>query len=211
MKIQHITEKYWEANSKKPKLTKPNPGHQSPHPGQSRGFVGEDNVNEKMMDFGGKYIDQDFMDLVKLMKGRGQGSAQELASNLLEFLSFAMNDPKFGKLPLARFGDNIKLVYNQFSANQSFKQHDQDKAEYKKLDAPITQRQPQESLKYNSLEESVGEFITEEEFDQLAEKQDACYHKVKSRYKVWPSAYASGALVKCRKVGAKNWGKSKGK
>ena len=43
-------------------------------------------------------------------------------------------------------------------------------------------------------------------------KKDACYHKVKSRYKVWPSAYASGALVKCRKVGAKNWGnKSKKK
>jgi len=40
-------------------------------------------------------------------------------------------------------------------------------------------------------------------------KRDACYHKVKSRYKVWPSAYASGALVKCRKVGAKNWGNSK--
>ena len=37
-------------------------------------------------------------------------------------------------------------------------------------------------------------------------KKDACYRKVKSRYKVWPSAYASGALVKCRKVGAKNWG-----
>lgn len=40
----------------------------------------------------------------------------------------------------------------------------------------------------------------------LAEKKDACYSKVKSRYKVWPSAYASGALVRCRKVGAKNWG-----
>ena len=37
-----------------------------------------------------------------------------------------------------------------------------------------------------------------------AKKRDACYHKVKSRYDVWPSAYASGALVKCRKVGAKN-------
>ena len=36
--------------------------------------------------------------------------------------------------------------------------------------------------------------------------KDACYHKVKSRYSVWPSAYASGALVKCRKVGADNWG-----
>jgi hypothetical protein len=41
--------------------------------------------------------------------------------------------------------------------------------------------------------------------------KDACYSKVKSRYSVWPSAYASGALVKCRKVGAANWGnKSEG-
>ena len=37
-------------------------------------------------------------------------------------------------------------------------------------------------------------------------KKDACYTKVKSRYDVWPSAYSSGALVKCRKVGASNWG-----
>jgi hypothetical protein len=42
--------------------------------------------------------------------------------------------------------------------------------------------------------------------EKLDEKQDACYHKVKSRYKVWPSAYASGALVQCRKKGAANWG-----
>jgi hypothetical protein len=42
--------------------------------------------------------------------------------------------------------------------------------------------------------------------------EDACKEKVKSRYKIWPSAYASGALVKCRKVGAANWGnKSKTK
>ncbi len=42
-------------------------------------------------------------------------------------------------------------------------------------------------------------------------KKDACYHKVKRSYSVWPSAYASGALVKCRKVGAANWGNSKKK
>jgi hypothetical protein len=42
--------------------------------------------------------------------------------------------------------------------------------------------------------------------EHIAEAKDACYNKVKSRYKVWPSAYASGALVKCRKVGASNWG-----
>ena len=56
------------------------------------------------------------------------------------------------------------------------------------------------------LEDFVGKPITEEEFEKLAEKQDACYHKVKARYKVWPSAYASGALVQCRKKGAANWG-----
>ena len=52
---------------------------------------------------------------------------------------------------------------------------------------------------------SVSEDILDE---KKAKKKDACYHKVKSRYDVWPSAYASGALVRCRKVGAKNWGKS---
>ena len=36
--------------------------------------------------------------------------------------------------------------------------------------------------------------------------KDACYSKVKARYKVFPSAYASGAIAKCRKVGASNWG-----
>ena len=36
--------------------------------------------------------------------------------------------------------------------------------------------------------------------------KDACYQKVKRRYKVFPSAYASGAIAKCRKVGAANWG-----
>ena len=49
----------------------------------------------------------------------------------------------------------------------------------------------------------VGDEI---DIDEAAGEKDACYHKVKSRYSVWPSAYASGALVKCRKAGAKNWG-----
>ncbi|MDC1446396.1 hypothetical protein N8344_00325, partial [bacterium] len=53
------------------------------------------------------------------------------------------------------------------------------------------------------------EMMTEAQFDEAAGEKDACYNKVKSRYKVWPSAYASGALVKCRKVGASNWGNSK--
>ena len=40
-------------------------------------------------------------------------------------------------------------------------------------------------------------------------KKDACYHKVKASASVWPSAYASGRLVQCRKKGAANYGKGK--
>ena len=36
--------------------------------------------------------------------------------------------------------------------------------------------------------------------------KDACYHKVVSRYGPKTSAYRSGAMAKCRKVGAANWG-----
>ena len=80
-------------------------------------------------------------------------------------------------------------------------------------------RRKQENIMNDNLEKTIREIIrneikniresemmTEEQFDEKAGKKDACYHKVKARYDVWPSAYASGALVKCRKVGAKNWG-----
>ena len=46
--------------------------------------------------------------------------------------------------------------------------------------------------------------LKEKNHDQI--KRDKCYYKVKSRYKVWPSAYASLALSACRNVGAANWG-----
>ena len=50
------------------------------------------------------------------------------------------------------------------------------------------------------------EKINFSEWLELRETKDACYHKVKRRYKVWPSAYGSASLVRCRKLGAKNWG-----
>ena len=67
---------------------------------------------------------------------------------------------------------------------------------------------------YMNLEQIIAEELTavldeKKKKKKSSGKKDACYHKVKSRYKVWPSAYASGALVKCRKAGAKNWGNSK--
>src|SRR6056300_1469106 len=59
------------------------------------------------------------------------------------------------------------------------------------------------------IKEELAAVLDEKRKKKKKGKKDACYHKVRSRYDVWPSAYASGALVKCRKVGAKNWGNSK--
>ena len=51
--------------------------------------------------------------------------------------------------------------------------------------------------------------------DSSLKLKDACYNKVKARYTkdggAWPSAYGSGALSKCRKVGVSNWGEGKKK
>jgi hypothetical protein len=58
----------------------------------------------------------------------------------------------------------------------------------------------------SELRGMVEEALLEKKKKSSGGKKDACYHKVKARYDVWPSAYASGALVKCRKVGAANWG-----
>lgn len=103
---------------------------------------------------------------------------------------------------------NLNIRYNdQFNSGRA--QYDPTRVDVKQFLAKQAKIQVPEG--YQTLEEAVGNFITEEEFDRLAEKKDACYHKVKSRYKVWPSAYASGALVQCRKKGAKNWGNSKKK
>ena len=54
--------------------------------------------------------------------------------------------------------------------------------------------------------------LKKEEFvNEKAGEKDACYKKVKASAKVWPSAYASGRLVQCRKKGAGNYGnKSEG-
>ena len=69
--------------------------------------------------------------------------------------------------------------------------------------------QPQKTGGAKPTNVKTEEMNLQEVKDKLSKdsgKKDACYRKVKSRYDVWPSAYASGALVKCRKVGAANWG-----
>ena len=78
---------------------------------------------------------------------------------------------------------------------------DRDQARDRRDIARLDQENDQEEADIDRIEDYLAK-----QSEPLREKQDACYHKVKSRYKVWPSAYASGALVQCRKKGAKNWG-----
>lgn len=73
----------------------------------------------------------------------------------------------------------------------------------KRASAAAKKRREDPNAERRGAAKNVATKVREE---QLDEKQDACYNKVKSRYKVWPSAYASGALVQCRKKGAANWG-----
>lgn len=76
---------------------------------------------------------------------------------------------------------------------------DRKKMSKKKRDAVARKKRREDP---NPNRSGKAKMVTQE----AAGEKDACYKKVKSRYKVWPSAYASGALVKCRKVGASNWG-----
>jgi len=73
---------------------------------------------------------------------------------------------------------------------------------YKKLQAKIFAKDDARKMKKEEVEVTEAK----DKPGKGSGKKDACYNKVKSRYSVWPSAYASGALVKCRKVGAANWG-----
>jgi len=65
-------------------------------------------------------------------------------------------------------------------------------------------------MKMDAMIKKMGEeYVSEgDKKGKGSGKKDACYHKVKARFKVWPSAYGSGALVKCRQKGADNWGNS---
>jgi len=48
------------------------------------------------------------------------------------------------------------------------------------------------------LKAEIDQIIKENLYQVILEKNDRCTRIAKRKYKVWPSAYASGAVVKCR-------------
>ena len=131
-------------------------------------------------------------------------SSGEYQQKIIDFLN-----NNAGELGYAGLGDEVLnesiLDEKRKKNKKKGKKDDKEKKELKGL-AGETYEKTAADYKKNP------EYFNEGSIDEKKKKggkKDACYHKVKSRYKVWPSAYASGALVKCRKVGAKNWGNSK--
>ncbi len=102
------------------------------------------------------------------------------------------------------------------SKRRSMSQDERDSARRRKVAADPGQPQKSGAAKptmvstdpKKKMKENVSFAEAKDKKGKGSGTKDACYHKVKSRYSVWPSAYASGALVKCRKVGAANWGNS---
>ena len=99
------------------------------------------------------------------------------------------------------------------SKRRSMSKKERDSAARRKRAADPNQPQKTGAAKPTNVSTDPKKKMSENYFNEAKDKKgkgsgtkDACYHKVKSRYSVWPSAYASGALVKCRKVGAANWG-----
>ncbi len=48
-------------------------------------------------------------------------------------------------------------------------------------------------------QDKIEKLVAEKVIKKLQEKKDRCYRKAKATYDVFPSAYASGAIVRCRK------------
>jgi hypothetical protein len=84
-------------------------------------------------------------------------------------------------------------------------ENDMEEADIDRLEKILINLKKQRELAENTNQRRVMRDENENIIVDEA-KKDACYNKVRSRYKVWPSAYASGALVQCRKKGAANWG-----
>ena len=158
-------------------------------------------------------------------KGKKKEEAQTKSAKIVSAISSQKERERFAKMGDEKARDNYKEEAEDIQERGDFWHPDPDKD--RKLGGPGANQRAREDRAAASQPkkdyskslkpgESYYDFAkrkrTQKEEVEIHEeegKKDACYNKVKSRYSVWPSAYASGALVKCRKKGAANWGNSK--
>ncbi|WDS60887.1 hypothetical protein SBM1_00014 [Synechococcus phage S-BM1] len=153
---------------------------------------------------------ESYMDYAKRQKGSSSVSAKPKKKSLLGRLGLKKEEMEVQE----GMGDvaikAIRATQGKKPAELSKRTALIRKIKQKQLNSYLKKRDDKKKERVTNV--GIGEeleWLTEEQFDEAAGEKDACYKKVKARYSVWPSAYASGALVKCRKVGAANWGNSK--
>lgn len=152
-------------------------------------------------------------------KGKKKEEAQSKSARIVSAISSQKERERFAKMGDEKARDNYKEeVENIEEKNWIQGAIKKPGALKKELGVPEDKKIPADKLKAAAKKggkegQRARLAITlkglnkeEVEIQEEEGKKDACYKKVKARYSVWPSAYASGALVKCRKKGAANWG-----
>jgi hypothetical protein len=141
-------------------------------------------------------------------------SDKGIVDNIKQFLQLrrVVGNKNWPSEYLEKFKGNPGALWLQFVEDLGWSKDDVREAVQAKTDDKLLAYYAQRKAEKEKQQQGVAEGKCPEcggpafSEESIAEAKDACYNKVKSRYKVWPSAYASGALVKCRKVGASNWG-----
>jgi len=175
---------------------------------------------EEMVDK--KFGSSDKVNLDKAIKNIQSGNVKKIEKKVKKLTDEYVDEAKIDKID----PKNKRKRRNEVSFGKQTKPYDPPTKSYKNEMGKFLQKQRKQkhdkSRGTTYKRPTMKQDLTKSELRKMGEEvvseadkkgkgsgsKDACYHKVKSRYSVWPSAYASGALVKCRKAGAKNWGNS---
>ena len=154
----------------------------------------------------------------RTMKGRNVAKADKIEEGT------GKKNCGCGQDPCVTYGEQKEVKSSKKSQVEGYQRHperDTRSARQRRMDDPdrginsqafrdfmAAQQRPSKPKKKKEVKENIfSKLVEADKKGKGSGSKDACYHKVKASAKVWPSAYASGRLVQCRKKGAANYGK----
>ena len=154
----------------------------------------------------------------RTMKGRNVAKADKIEEGT------GKKNCGCGQNPCITYGEQKEVKSSKKSQSEGYQRHperDTRSARQRRMDDPdrginsqafrdfmAAQQRPSKPKKKKEVKENIfSKLVEADKKGKGSGSKDACYHKVKASAKVWPSAYASGRLVQCRKKGAANYGK----
>ena len=154
----------------------------------------------------------------RTMKGRNVAKADKIEEGT------GKKNCGCGQDPCVTYGEQKEVKSSKKSQVEGYQRHperDTRSARQRRMDDPdrginsqafrdfmAAQQRPSKPKKKKEVKENIfSKLVEADKKGKGSGTKDACYHKVKASAKVWPSAYASGRLVQCRKKGAANYGK----